>query len=83
MTLDKMVKVSVKNETKEEKFKRLAASRTVKILDNLRRLGNCSNTNVYSYSREDVNKIFSAIEKEIRRIRSLFDKPKKMEFSLK
>ena len=71
----RMSKVSVKNETKEDKFKRIAAARTLRILDDLRLLGNCANTGTYSYSEEDISKIFSAIEKEVRRIKILFNKP--------
>ena len=76
-----MVKLKVDGETKEDKFKRIATSRTQRILDDLRLLGNCANTGTYSYSQQDVNKIFSAIEKELKRVRGLFNKPKS-EFSL-
>jgi len=76
-----MVKRKIEGETKEEKFKRIATARTRRILDDLRLLGNCSNTNIYSYTQEDVNKMFSAIEKEVKRVKALFDKPK-IEFSL-
>ncbi|MEM4638091.1 MAG: hypothetical protein QXK76_03675 [Candidatus Woesearchaeota archaeon] len=76
-----MVKPKVDGETKQEKFKRIASARTQRILEDLRLLGNCSNTSTYQYNKEDVNKIFSAIEKEVKRIKSLFDKPK-VEFSL-
>ena len=76
-----MVKPRVNGETKEEKFKRIAAARTLRILNDLRLLGNCANTSIYSYTQKDVNKIFSAIEKELKRIKALFNKPKK-EFSL-
>lgn len=78
-----MVKPKVEKETKHEKFKRIASYRTQKILEYLRRLGNCSNTSVYEYTEEDVKKIFDAISKELRRVRLLFDKPKKVKFSLR
>lgn len=70
-----MPKVSVKNETKDARFKRIATARTLRILDDLRLLGNCANTGTYSYTRDDVNKIFTAVEKEIKRVRALFNKP--------
>ncbi len=76
-----MVKPKVDGETKEDKFKRIASARTQRILEVLRLIGNCANTGTYQYSKEDVNKIFSTIEKEVKRIKSLFDKPK-VEFSL-
>ncbi len=70
-----MPKESVKNETKEEKFKRIASARTLRILDDLRLLGNCSNTGTYKYSEEDTSKIFSTIDKELKRVKTLFNKP--------
>ena len=70
-----MPKESVKNETKEGKFKRIASARTLRILNDLRLLGNCANTSTYTYSEEDINKIFSAIEKEHKRVKGLFNKP--------
>ena len=76
-----MVKPKVVDESKEDKFKRIATARTQRILEDLRLLGNCANTSTYSYNSHDVNKIFSALEKEVKRTKSLFDKPK-IEFSL-
>lgn len=54
-----------KKETPNEKFLRIAESRTQKIIDMIRLLGNCSNQYVYEYSKKDVEKIFSAIEYEL------------------
>ena len=61
-------------ETKREKFVRLAEARTNKILDMLQLLGNCSNTSAYDYTQEDVDKIFSAIETEVREAKKKFNK---------
>lgn len=77
-----MTKERVDGETKEEKFKRIAEARTLRILNDLRLLGNCANSGVYSYTFQDVNKIFSTMDKEVKRIKSLFDKPK-VKFSLR
>jgi len=52
-------------ETKAANFKRLAESRTQKILDQLRLIGNLSNTSAYEYSDDQVIKIFSAIREEV------------------
>lgn len=60
-------------ETKNERFIRVAESRTNKIIDMIKLLGNCSNTNTYEYSREDVKKIFGAIEQELKVAKSRFD----------
>lgn len=77
-----MSKISVKNENKGDKFKRIASARTLRILNDLRLLGNCANTSTYSYSEADINKIFSVVEKELRRVKSLFA-DKEVKFELK
>lgn len=61
-------------ETKREKFVRLAEARTNKIIDMLQLLGNCSNSSAYDYSQEDVDKIFFAIESEVKEARKKFNK---------
>jgi predicted site-specific integrase-resolvase len=70
------------NETPEERFKRLATSRTKAVLDKLRILGNLSNKQLYNYSEEDVEKIFSAINKQAREIRARFSTAKQRSFEL-
>lgn len=52
-------------EEKREKFKRLAESRTNKVIDMLGLIGNLSNQSNYEYTAKDVNKIFSSIEKAL------------------
>lgn len=59
-------------ETKRDCFVRLAEARTNKILDMLRLLGNCSSKSNYEYSEEDVKKIFTAIEKEVKNVKNKF-----------
>lgn len=54
--------MGAKQETKREKFVRMAEARTIKIISMVRLLGNCSNRLTYEYSDKDVNKIFTAIE---------------------
>ena len=69
--------VVVKNEgkeTKREKFVRLAEARTNKILNMLQLLGNCANTNTYDYTQKDVEKIFAAIESEVKETKKKFNK---------
>ena len=61
-------------ETKREKFVRLAEARTNKIIDMLQLLGNCSNSSAYDYTQDDVDKIFSAIEAEVREAKRKFNK---------
>lgn len=70
------------NESRHEKFKRLATQRTNALLDKLRLLGNLSAPTNYEYSDEEVNKIFSAIESHLRIIKARFSNTKKEDFKL-
>ena len=70
------------NETSEERFKRVAEARTNAVLDKVRILGNLSNRQMYSYSEEDINKIFSAINKQIKEVRAKFNSQKQEKFKL-
>ena len=60
-------------ESKKDKFVRIAEARTNKIIDIIRLLGNCSNKASYEYSKEDVRKIFTAIENELKAAKAKFD----------
>lgn len=57
---------------KEENFRRLAENRTNKIIDMLHLLGNLSNTSNYTYTEEQVEAIFTAIEQELNEQKSRF-----------
>lgn len=67
---------------KRDNFKRLAEYRTNEVLKRLRVLGNCSNRSAYEYTREEVNKIFSEIERASRETKAKFHFPKDKEFKL-
>ena len=56
-----------------DNFIRLAESRTEKALKSIRLIGNLSNTTNYSYVEDDVEKILTALNNEIRDIRSKFN----------
>tara|TARA_Y100000310_G_scaffold78020_1_gene74590 strand:+ start:1129 stop:1362 length:234 start_codon:yes stop_codon:yes gene_type:complete len=77
-----MVKEKVENETKGQKFKRIASKRANRILEDIRLLGNCSNKAVYSFDDKQISQMFSAIEKELKETRNLFNKNKKRKISL-
>ena len=70
------------NESPEERFKRIATLRTNAVLDRLRILGNLSNRQMYSYSEEDITKIFSAINKQLKEVRAKFNSNKEKKFKL-
>ena len=61
-------------ETKRDKFVRLAEARTNKMIDMLQLLSNCSNSNVYDYTQQDVDKIFNAIDAEVKEAKKKFSK---------
>jgi hypothetical protein len=54
------------NEDKRDKFVRLATQRGERILKDLRLLANLSNRKNYEYADDDVRKLFSAIEDELK-----------------
>ena len=69
-------------EVREERFKRLAEYRTNEVLKRLKVLGNCANRSAYDYTEEEINKIFSEIERKVRETKSKFHFPKEKEFKL-
>jgi len=69
-------------ETPEERFKRIATLRTNAVLYKIRLLGNLANKQRYRYSEKDVNKIFSALNKQIREVRAKYNSQKGKNFKL-
>ena len=69
-------------ETRSERFRRVATRRTNNILRQIQVLGNCSNKSSYSYTEEDIRKIFSAIEGELRATKYKFTNKRKRNFTL-
>jgi len=69
-------------DTKRERFRRLATLRTNAILKRLKILGNCANRSAYEYAEEEVNKIFSEIERKLREVRAQFHFSRNKEFKL-
>ena len=59
-------------EDRQKRFKRIAEKRTNEIIRRIQLLGNCSNKSSYDYSEQDVNKIFNAIDKELKQARARF-----------
>lgn len=61
-------------ETKREKFVRIAEARSNKIINMIQLLGNCSNQSLYEYSQKDVNKIFNTIQTELDEAKKRYSK---------
>jgi hypothetical protein len=71
-----------KQESRHERFKRLASKRTNDILEKIRILGNCANKSSYEYTEEEVNKIFSEIDKQLKLTKAKFLAGKRERFRL-
>jgi len=67
---------------KNDRFVRIAENRTNKIINMIRLLGNCANKSAYDYSDEQVRKIFSAIDKELKGTKAKFADNDEDKFSL-
>ena len=61
------------NESKNERFRRLAESRGNRLIREIMLLGNLSNQKNYSYSEKEVELLFGAIQRELNEVRALFD----------
>lgn len=70
------------SENRREKFNRLATYRTNAILEKIRLLGNLSNKSNYEYKEEDLRKIFSAIDSQLKVVKAKFQFPKADKFRL-
>ena len=62
----------MEHESRRERFKRIAAKRTNDILEKIRILGNCSNKSSYDYTEEEINKIFTEIDKQLKLTKAKF-----------
>ena len=60
------------NETRNERFVRLAEGRVNATLDKLRLLGQLANGRNYAYTEEQVNAIFRTIQNELNRTKAKF-----------
>lgn len=59
-------------ETKNERFRRLAESRGNRLIREIALLGNLANRKNYSYSEEEVARLFEPILQELEEVRALF-----------
>lgn len=71
-----------RKETPQERFKRLGTLRTNTVLLRLKVLGNCANRQAYQYTEEEVDRIFSEIERKLKEVKAKFHFPKNREFRL-
>ncbi len=72
----------MEKETKKQRFKRVAEKRVQNILNALRSLGGLSNQKVYEWDQAQLEKIWSAIERETQNCKNNFTDPGSREFRL-
>lgn len=60
-------------ESKHDRFVRIVEARTNKAGEMIRLIGNCSNTGSYEYTEEEVKKIFTYLERELKNARGKFN----------
>ena len=60
-------------ETKHQRFRRLAGARGDRLIKEIALLGNLANTKNYAYSADDVLALFAPIEQEIQECKAKFD----------
>ena len=77
-----MAKPTPTTEHPRDRFKRLATNRTNVVLKRLKVLGNCSNRSIYEYDEQDIDKIFSEIERKVKETKAKFHFPNNKDFKL-
>lgn len=66
-------------DNKKDNFKRIAEKRTKKIIESISKLQNLTNTSFYEYTEEQIEAIFTAIQKELDNQKKIFEDDKKKE----
>ena len=72
----------MEKESRHDRFRRIASKRTNDILEKIRILGNLSNKSSYECTEEEINKVFSEIEKQLKLAKCRFLAGKREKFKL-
>jgi len=72
----------MKGERKEQRFKRIAEKRVRRVLDSLRSLSQCSNKRMYNWNKEQLKKIWDAIDHDLKSCQENFKNAEPEEFKL-
>lgn len=67
---------------KEERFQHVAERRVQHVLDDLRKLSQCSNRRMYKWNDEQLTKIWMAIDQELAACKASFENAEPKEFKL-
>jgi len=73
---DDTAKRQKNNESKREKFRSLAESRTNNALISIGRIGNLSNRQLYEFEEPEVRKIVKALKEAVGEVENRFASPK-------
>ena len=57
---------------KQEKFRKIAAARTNRVINDIRILSNCANKHNYTYTQEEASQILRAIDEAVRDLKIAF-----------
>jgi hypothetical protein len=60
------------DESRRQRFKRLANRRVNKALNQIRILGNLANKSYYDYTEDDVSKMFKALDSQVKALKGKF-----------
>ena len=72
----------MRGENKEERFKRVVEKRVQRVLDSIRSLSHCSNKRMYAWNSNQLNKIWDAIDKELKQCKASYENSEPEEFKL-
>ena len=64
--------IQKREQTREQRFKRLAEQRVNAILEKLRLLGQLSNKSNYEYTEAEIEAVFKAIQKDLNATKAKF-----------
>ena len=70
----------MRGETKEERFTRVAEKRIQRVIDSIRSLSHCSNKRMYKWNEEQLQKIWTAIDRELKKCKASFENSETEEF---
>ena len=79
--LTKIVKrISMRGEKKQDRFKRLGSKRVQRVIDSIQSLSQLSNKRMYEWTDSQVNKMWNAVDKELKACKDSFDNSEPEEF---
>jgi hypothetical protein len=76
------MEATMRGESKELRFKRIAEKRVQRVLDSIRSLSQCSNKRMYLWEDGQLVKIWNAIDDELKKCRQSFEEAKPKDFKL-